>query len=109
MDIISQLLSIKTFNVLTEVVEPVPPDGRVRHEALDAGPVERRLLCHREGGEVARPRPASRASRQALGQVGVGQAEPEYDRQLDLVSLGGPWEALPGHGVGEVLAHAGGD
>lgn len=85
MDIISQLLSIKTLNVLTEVVEPVPPDGRVRHEALDAGPVERRLLSHREGGEVARPRPAPRAPGQALGQVGVGQAEPEHQRQLEFV------------------------
>lgn len=78
MDIISQLLSIKTFSVLTEVVEPVSPDSWVRHEALDAGPVERRLLSHREGGEVARPRPAPRASSQALGQVGVGQAEPGH-------------------------------
>ena len=85
MDIISQLLSIKTLNVLTEVVEPVPPDGRVRHEALDAGPVERRLLSHREGGEVARTRSAPRAPGQALGQVGVGQAEPEYDRRLEFV------------------------
>ena len=62
-------------------MESVSPDSRVRHEALDARPVERRLLSHREGGEVARTRPAPRAPSQALGQVGVGQAEPTLKRE----------------------------
>ena len=67
-------------------MESVSPDSRVRHEALDARPVESRLLSHREGGEVASPCPAPRSSSQALGQVGVGQAEPTLKRELEFVN-----------------------